>query len=252
MEWIDELARQVRKRSDPWIVLEGRHAVEAAISGWWDVQGILAAEDCEWNLPTWSGLELTRVERAMLEGVAGYAFHRGVLGLAKLPEERSDVAALMQELGADARVVVCPSLADAANAGAIVRNAAALGAQAVIFGEDGVSPYERKAVRSSSGALFRIPVRVADGGQVLRCLKAAKFTLIGADGSEDSEGLGGYEWREEGREALVIGSEEKGLTSFWKRACDALVKIPMASGMDSLNAAAASAVLLWEMKMARE
>ncbi|MBB5352995.1 tRNA G18 (ribose-2'-O)-methylase SpoU [Haloferula luteola] len=250
MEWIDELSRQTRKRSDPWIVLEGRHAVEGAISGWWDVQGILAADDCEWMLPIWSGLELTRVERKMLEQVAGYAFHRGLIALAKLPDERRDVASLMKELPEDARVVVCPSLADASNAGAIVRNAAALGAQAVLFGDEGVSPYERKAVRASSGALFRIPIRVADGGQILRCLKAAKFRLVGADGGEETASLESCEW-DEGRVALVIGSEDQGLNGFWKAACDVRVRIPMVSGVDSLNAAAASAVMLWEMKKAR-
>lgn len=250
MEWIDELARQVRRRSDPWVVLEGRHAVEGAIGGWWDVKGILASEDCEWTPPIWSGLELTRIERAKLEEIAGYQFHRGVLGLAKLPEERADVAGLMEELPDDAMVVVCPSLSDAANAGAIVRNAAALGAHAVIFGEEGVSPYERKSVRASSGALFRIPIRVADGGQVLRCLKAAKFVVLGADGSEGAEPCEGRDW-EEGRIALAIGREDEGLSSFWKMACDARLRIPMASGMDSLNAAAASAVMLWEMKQGR-
>jgi len=252
MEWIDELARQVRKRTDPWIVLEGKHAVEGAIGGWWDVQGILAAEDCEWTPPVWSGRELTRVARTMIEEVADHRFHHGVLGLAKLPEERADVAALVGELGQDARVVVCPSLADAATAGAMVRNAAALGAQAVIFGDEGVSPYTRKAVRASGGALFRIPVRVADGGQVLRCLKAGKFALIGAHGGEDASALPEHEWTEEGRVALVIGNEERGLNGFWRRACDSLVKIPVNSGVDSLNAAAALALLLWEMKKARE
>lgn len=249
--WIEELGRQTRKRTDPWIVLEGRHAVEGAMSGWWDVHGVLASEDCEWNPPVWSGLELTRMPRTSLEEVAGYAFHRGVIGLAKLPEERTDVAGLMGELDADAMVVVCPSLADASNVGAIIRNAAALGAAAVLFGAEGASPYDRKAVRASSGALFRLPVRVADSGQIMRCLKAARFHVLGADGGEGALDVGGLPGNE-GRTALVIGSEENGLGPFWARACDRLVRIPMASGVDSLNAAAASAVLMWELMRRRE
>jgi tRNA G18 (ribose-2'-O)-methylase SpoU len=137
-------------------------------------------------------------------------------------------------------------LADAAHAGAVLRNAAALGAGAVIFGAEGVSPFERESVRASDGALFRLPVRVADGGQVLRCLKAGGFSLVGTGCRERAAEVAGYD-PPEGRVALVIGSEPDGLSSFWQAACDDLLKIPMASGMGSLNAVAASAVLLWEI-----
>lgn|GEM_PF-3589454 len=250
-EWVAELRVQIRRRVDPWVVLEGRHAVEGAIGGWWDVVGILAGEGCNWEPPTWAGLDLLRRPKDWVEAVAGYAFHRGVVGLARQPEETADVQGLVAELDADATVVVCPALADASNAGAILRNAAALGAKAVLFGDGGVSPFERKAVRSSSGALFRLPVRVADSGQILRCLKAGKFRILGADAGGDAAPLPDL-GPVEGRVALVVGSEERGLGSFWSRACDTKLRIPMTSGVDSLNAAAASAVLLWEIARARE
>lgn len=247
--WLEILHAQIRERTDPWVVLEGRHAVEAALAGWWEVEGVVAAHDSAWEPPLWSGLELLKLPRPELEALAGYAFHRGVLGLARLPRETSEVAKLLAGLEEDACVVVCPRLADAANAGAIVRNAAALGAKAVIFGSDGVSPFARKAVRASAGALFRLPVRVADGGQVLRSLKAARFEMLGAELGEASGDV-----REvpaaTGRRALVIGAEDDGLGPFWRAGCDRLVHIPMNAGMDSLNAAAASAVLLWELRRA--
>ncbi len=241
--WLEILHAQIRRRSDPWVVLEGRHAVEAAISGWWEVAGVVAGEDSPWEPPLWSGLEFLRRGRAELEEIAGYAFHRGILGLAKLPQEVGEVAKFLRDLELDARVVVCPRLADAASAGEIVRNAAALGAAAALFGAEGVSPFERKAVRSSTGSVFRIPVRIADGGQLLRSLLAASFELLGADAGE-----GSVDVRElpaaEGRRALVIGAEEDGLGPFWRSAVSHRVRIPMAEGADSLNAAAA---LLWEL-----
>lgn len=250
-QWVEELRVQIRRRVDPWVVLEGRHAVEGALGGWWDVAGVLAGEECGWEPPHWAGLELLRRPRQELEELAGYPFHRGVLGLARQPEETADVASLMPELAEDALVVVCPSLSDAANAGAILRNAAALGAAAVIFGREGVSPFERKAVRASAGALFRLPVRVADAGQTLRCLKAARFTLLGTACGEMVAPLDAVE-PAPGRLALVIGSEADGLGPFWQAACDEFVRIPMTSGMDSINAAAASAVMLWELRRRRE
>ncbi len=250
IEWIEQLRAQIRRREDPWVVLEGRHAVEAALGGWWDVAGVLAGEESVWEPPAWSGLDLLRWPRREIEALAGYAFHRGVIGLARQPEETGDLPSLLGELSDEALIVVCPNLSDAANAGAILRNAAALGAEAVIFGREGVSPFERKAVRASAGALFRIPVRVADGGQILRCLKAGGFSMVGACCGDGIPDVATYEPPAD-RLALVIGSEAKGLSPFWEAACDAHVTVPMASGMDSLNAAAASAVLLWEIQRLR-
>lgn len=250
-EWLAELKRQMDQREDPWVVLEGRHAVEAAMTNWWDIVGVLAAEHTEWSPPDWSGLVVLKKERRFLEETAGYRFHRGVIGLAKQPEEVPQVQALMDELGPEATVVVCPRLADAANVGAIIRNAAALGAEGVILGAEGASPFDRKAVRASSGAVFRVPVRIADAGQILRCLKAAGFYLIGTSGGEEATELDETD-EIEGRVALVIGSEADGLGSFWMKACDQLVRIPMQAGVESLNAAAASAVCLWELRRRRQ
>lgn len=250
IEWVEELKVQIRRREDPWVVLEGRHAVEGALGGWWDVAGVVAGEESAWEPPDWSGLDLLRWPRREIEELAGYPFHRGVLGLARQPEETRDMPSLLAELPGDALIVVCPSLSDAANAGAVIRNAAALGAAAVVFGREGVSPFERKAVRASAGALFRLPVRVADAGQVLRSLKAGGFTLMGAGCAGHLPELDACD-PTPGRLALVIGSEAEGLGPFWEAVCDEQFRIPMASGMDSLNAAAASAVMLWEINRRR-
>ena len=135
-------------------------------------------------------------------------------------------------------------------AGAIVKSAAALGAKAVIFGSEGVSPFERSSVRASSGAVFRVPVRVADAGQILRCLKTAGFQLFGGTVSAGSVPLARLEF-DPGRMAVVIGSEDDGLGSFWKAACDSLVHVPVESGVDLLDPSAASAVFLWELNRRR-
>lgn len=84
----------------------------------------------------------------------------------------------------------------------------------------------------------------------MRCLKAGGFSVVGAACGDDASDLTTHE-PTAGRLALVIGSETDGLSSFWKAACDALARVP-ASGMDSLDAAAASAVLLWELRRMRD
>jgi tRNA G18 (ribose-2'-O)-methylase SpoU len=250
-EWMSELWLQMKERTDPWVVLEGQQAVEAAMVNWWDIVGVVAGDHCEWTPPEWSGLMVQRCNRETLESTAGYRVHRGVLGLARQPEEVAEVHGLMSELNDESTVVVCPRMPDPVSVGALIRNAAALGAAAVIFGSESASPFHRKAVQASAGALFRIPVRVADSGQVLRCLKAGGFTLLGVSGDEsawdlaDAESVGG-------RVALVIGAEGEGLGSFWMKACDRLVQIPLETDMDSMNMVAISAVCLWELQRLRE
>jgi tRNA G18 (ribose-2'-O)-methylase SpoU len=250
-EWMAELGLQIKDRKDPWIVLEGRDAVEAAMSSWWDIVGILADEACDWDLPDWSGLVVSRCKSDVLKRTAGQDFGHDVVGLARLPDELGDVKGLMSELGEDATVVVCPRMAEPGNVGAVIQNAAALGAEAVIFGEECLSPFEREVVVASGLSVFKLPIRLGDSGQVLRCLKAAQFTLLGTSGDQGVVDLG-YAESIEGRVALVIGSEAEGLGSFWLRACDRLVRIPVESGMDSINPASASAVCLWDLKRLRE
>lgn len=250
-DWVDELKKQVLQRQDPWVVLEGRQAVEAAVAGWWDVSGILAAENCEWEPPEWSGLELLRRPRGVIEEVSGGGGEEGILGLARQPDETPNVAGLMEELDPDALVMVCPRLQMGAQVGSIIRNAAALGAKAVLLGREGVSPFEPCSVKASAGAIFRIPVRVADGGQILRCLKMAGFQLIGRAREEDSVPLDRLKL-DPGRHAVIVGADDQGLGSFWKAACDSLVHVPTETGHDTLDSAAACSTLLWEMGRRRK
>jgi TrmH family RNA methyltransferase len=246
-EWLGTLREQLRERRDPWVILEGSAAVEAAIGGWWEVPGVVAAEDTQWQAPVWSGLDLLRLPLPDEPEIADFVLHFGVVGLAKIPQETGEVAKFLAGLEPNALVVVCPRLNEAADAGAIMRNAAAMGAAGILFSAEGVSPFERAAVRASAGAVFRLPVRVGDGGLLLRSLKAAKFEMLAAlagEGAEDVRELPPAT----GRRALVLSSEEGGLGAFWSAGCDRKVKIPMnEASVDSLGLVACSAVLLWEL-----
>lgn len=215
-EWLEILRAQADARQDPWVVLEGRANVEAAVAGWWDVAGVVIEEEHPWEGPAWSGLEILRRSRKELGSMGEAARHQGVLGLAKRPREIGEIAPLMASLEADALLLVCPRLTDPGRAGELVRLAHSHAAAAVLFGAEGVSPFAADAVMASCGDVFRLPVRVADGGQLLRCLKAAEVTLVGIDG----EGSDGARLPSEGRRALVIGAPMSGLGGFWRAACD--------------------------------
>lgn len=217
-EWLNLLREQATGRRDPWVFLEGRPAIEAALAGWWEVVGVVMDEALSWELPAWSGLEVKLVPAGEMELLGNPARHAGVLGLARMPAETAEVATFARSLEADALLVVCPKLADPEFAGVMTRRAAAIGAAGVLFGMDGASPFDPVAVAASEGAVFRLPVRVADGGLILRSLKAAGVDLTGWEAGENSGS--GEPLILPGRRALVVGDPEAGLGPFWRAACD--------------------------------
>jgi tRNA G18 (ribose-2'-O)-methylase SpoU len=142
-------------------------------------------------------------------------------------------------------------LTNAENLGVLVRNCAAFGVQALLVGETSSSPYLRRAVRNSMGAVFRLPVvpvtRLADTLQGLRrnhgvfCVaahpRASSIPLTDTDLARDC--------------CLVFGSEGEGISAGVLAACDQAVGIPMLNGVDSLNVASASAVFFHAVTAAR-
>lgn len=203
-------------RAAPWVVLEGRPAVEAALAGWWEVAGVLVEHDHEWEVPAWSGLEVRRWPRAELAAIGSAERHRGVLGLARMPAETREVAGFLKSLPADALLLVIPRSADPRLAGGMAARAMEHGAAGILFGAEGISPFHPELVAASGGAVFRLPVRMADGGQLLRSLKAAGVDLCGWEAGAAPLAAPPTT----GRRALVLGDGDAGLGPFWRALCD--------------------------------
>lgn len=176
----------------------------------------------------------------MAEAV-GFHLNRGVLAVA-------DRAAAPDPAGllAGARtVVVCEGVGDHENLGSLFRNAAALGVDGVLLGPGCSDPLYRRSVRVSMGHVLRVPFTGLPGGWPgsLDVLRAAGFTVVALTPDDDAEplataGLAG------GRIALLVGAEGPGLTPEAMAAADRRVRIPMASGVDSLNVATAAAIAI--------
>ncbi|MEK7948893.1 TrmH family RNA methyltransferase [Luteolibacter soli] len=228
-DWQTTLREQLTDGRDPsWVVLEGQGMVEAALAGWWEVAGVVISEDHSWEVPVWSGMEVARVAPAEMASLADASIHGGVLGLAKKPSETGEVAAFLRSLDAEALVVVCPRLDDPRVAGEVIRLAAEHDAAGVLLGAEGVSPFHVEAVRAAGGATFQLPIRIADGGLLLRSLKAAGVELCGWEQAFSGEAV------TSGRRALVMGDPEKGLGPFWKAACDRQVGGEVGEALEEL------------------
>jgi len=199
-----------------------------------------AAEAARALLP--EGTELLVAEPAVLSELAGFSFHRGLMACAQVPPAPS-----LATLRAARRLLVLPRLYDGENLGLLLRSAAALGLDGVLAGP-GPGLWSRRTVRVSMGAVWRIPVwRVEDPWALLAVWKAAEPGSEIAAAALTKAAEDARAWQPATRCALVMGPEDTGLDAAQLAHCDRAVAIPMASGMDSLNVAAAGAILMFRM-----
>jgi tRNA G18 (ribose-2'-O)-methylase SpoU len=181
------------------------------------------------------------VPQAVMDGIAGFHVHRGCLAVAERPRQ--------PVIPVNARtVVVLVDLVDVDNLGAMARNAAAFGAEAMLLSPRCADPFYRKAVRTSAGAVLSLPiVRATRWPEDLLALREQGFALVGA--ALDERAIPLTEFAPPARLAILFGAEGPGLDDATKRACDTLVTIPMAKSpaVDSLNVATAGAVVLYHI-----
>lgn len=177
--------------------------------------------------------------------MTGYRVTRGALCAMRRPE-LPDAEAL---LDAARRVVVLEGLTDASNVGATFRNAAALGADAVLVAPDCADPFSRRAVRVSMGNVLRIPWAYAPRpwpDEAARLLHGRGVACLALALTPDAVPLDEVA-PPSGKVALFLGAEGTGLKRTTIARCDQAVVIPMARGVDSLNVAAAGAIAMWQL-----
>ena len=177
--------------------------------------------------------------QAVIDGVAGFHLHRGVLALGRRPEPLG--GEILADLPDDATVVVACGIGNHDNMGGIFRNAAAFGAAAVVLDDRCCDPFYRKAIRVSVGAVLRTPI-VAGGSasDLVEQLMDQGFDVVAMTPTA-REPL--HRAGRRGRTAILLGSEGPGLPSAVIARCRA-VSIPMSGGFDSLNVATSAALAL--------
>lgn len=183
-------------------------------------------------------------EKKFLEGLVGFPMFQGVLAVAKIPPPVS-LDEILARNASPKLFVAIDELANAENLGALVRNCVAFGVQALIVGETSSSPYLRRAVRNSMGAIFELPVMEATRlSTTLHDLRASGVRCIAAHPHTDKKILSQADFR--GDCCVVFGSEGNGISQAVLESCDEAVAIPMSPAVDSLNVGAAAAVFLYE------
>lgn len=183
------------------------------------------------------------VDQPVMNAITGFNIHRGCLALG----ERNPGLEWRRLVESAALVVALERLGNADNVGAVFRNAAAFGVDVVLLGPACADPLYRKAIRTSMGATLSVPFAEArpwpDALSVLREDGWAVVALSPAASSLVRDTAGAVAGR---RVAIVVGHEGEGLTADATRLCTHQAAIPMVPGVDSLNAATAAAVALYE------
>jgi tRNA G18 (ribose-2'-O)-methylase SpoU len=189
--------------------------------------------------PVWTG------EPAVLEAITGFHVHRGAIASMHRPELRP-----VRDVVAGARrVVVLEDVVDHTNVGAVIRSAAAIGADAVLVTPRCADPLYRRAVRVSMGTVFQVPwTRIAPWPDAVDELRDAGFVVVALTLTAGAVDLDTLAASPPERLALVLGTEGDGLSAAATQRADVAVRIPMAGGVDSLNVAAAAAVALWALR----
>ncbi len=180
---------------------------------------------------------------ATIRSVVGFKFHRGCLAVGERGPGLPLEAVLAVPASGPRCLVVCEGLSNPDNIGGVFRNAAAFGAAGVVVGPGCADPLYRRAIRVSMGGSLRTPFAAATVWPAdLARVRAAGFTIVALTPDPRARAIATVV--PPARVAILVGAEGQGLSPDVRAAADLEVRIPMAPGVDSLNAATACAVAL--------
>jgi tRNA G18 (ribose-2'-O)-methylase SpoU len=248
------MRRQMEHREQGIFVAEGEKVVRRLLESRLCVRSVLMPP--KW-LPEFEGLlqarsEAIRVflaEKKLLETLTGFSMYQGLLAVAQVPVSQT-LLGIMQPTPQPWLLAATDKLSSAENMGALVRNCLAFEVQALLVSENCCSPFLRRAVRNSMGAIFHLPIRECSSlEQELGMLKSMGVRCIAAHPHVNGRTLPEADFS--GNVCIVFGSEGFGISAPVLDLCDDSVAIPMPAVVDSLNVASAAAAFLYEASRQR-
>jgi len=228
-------------------VAEGRFVVRRVIEdGRYAIRSLLLTAAAQQQL----GAVLARLDPGVpvhvcpvqsFHGLTGFNIHRGCVALVARPSEL-DADALA---GRARLLVMLEAIANPDNVGGIFRNAAAFGGDGVLLDAATCDPLYRKAIRTSMAATLRVPFARVQWLDAMPKLRALGYTIAALTPHELAEPLDSFAQQPRPqRLALLLGNEGDGLSAAAAAAADVRLRIPMHTGVDSLNVAVAAGIAL--------
>ena len=192
------------------------------------------------------GIVVVEADRRKLDGMSVTHSHQGVIAAAAVREyaDVEDILAAARSRGEAPLIVVCDEISDPHNLGAIIRTAECAGAHGVVIPKRRSAGLTAVVAKTSAGAVSYLPVaRVPNLTAMLKDLKKQGVWIFGTAADGDTS-LYAADFK--GGAAIVIGSEGEGMSRLVREQCDFLVSIPMGGQLNSLNASAAAAIVIYE------
>jgi tRNA G18 (ribose-2'-O)-methylase SpoU len=184
-----------------------------------------------------------------LETLVGHSMYQGVMAMGRIPDPEP-LDTILERSPRPWLLVAVDRIDNSENMGVIVRNCGAFGVQALLQGEKSCSPYLTRAVRTSMGAIFTLPVlQPTSLAALLPELRSHGIRCVAAHAHTNAKTLAQADLA--GDCCIVLGNENSGISEPVMQACDETVAIPMEPGIDSLNVGSASAVFFYEASRQR-
>ena len=215
-------------------VADGVKLLQEAARWWPGLDTVILTEDVQTELP--GHVRIVRVSRQIMEYISPMETPQGALFLCRLPQE--------QAFTAKPGMLLLDGIQDPGNLGTILRTADALDTPVALL-EGCADPYSHKVVRASMGAVFRVPVVQTTWEAASRACVAAKIPVAVTALTDAAQDLHQAALQ---KMAVVIGSEGQGVRPQILQDADQALIIPMNPHCESLNAAIAAAIVMWQMK----
>jgi len=228
-----------QRKQDSLMLVEGIDEIQLALSAGHQPQTLFSAPELVSRELGAVETEHITVNRAVFEKISYRENPDGWLGVFPIPF----VALNDLNLSPSPLVIVTESVEKPGNLGAILRTADAAHVDAVLVCDPRVDIWNPNVVRASRGALFSVPTLECDNASALEWLKALKIRVLAATPSAEDI-YSDVNLREP--TAIVVGTEDEGLTDFWMTKADLKVKIPMMGRVNSLNVSVSTALIVYE------
>ncbi len=250
-ELINLRKNRAKKKNDNFII-DGRREIEIALKAGWNIESLFFCSELADNSRESMDLSAALTEKITM--VSSPVFHKicykespdGFLAVVK--KKIMDLSHI--RLGAKPLIVVLERIEKPGNLGAVLRTAYAAGVTAIILNDNQVDIYNPNVIRASEGQLFTQTIAITSAIETMEWLKAHKIKSFAAATTVDCKKY--TETDLIGPSAIIFGSESEGLGPEWLRAADEKIKIPMRSGIDSLNVSVSAAIILFEVLRQRE
>jgi 23S rRNA (guanosine2251-2'-O)-methyltransferase len=249
-----ESRRETKPSGD---AVAGRNSVVEALRAKVPAKELLIAQRAEiddrmtesMRLAKNQNLLIKEVARGVLDGLTGTTMHQGI-ALVIQPFAYTAFTLLLSQAKKPGLLIGLDGVTDPHNLGAIVRSAAAFGADGVVIPERRTAAMTGSAWKASAGAAARLPIsQVTNLVRSLEDAKKAGYFVVGLDADGD-ESLPKFSLAKESV-YLIVGSEGKGLSRLVREKCDLILSIPMQSEVESLNASVATAIVLQQIAASR-